>query len=316
MIETARSMGLVKPDRKKITTNFVLFGLFFCSCIVALRVTFFSRIESVEELKSKTHLPVIGEVIYSPLLKELNIAAESEPKSALAESFRTIRTNLQFMVTNSPCKVILITSNSPGEGKTFCSLNLAGILAKANKRVLVLELDLHKPRVQKGLGLESDIGISTIVIGKNTIRECVKHSTIENLDAILSGPLPPNPSEIILSKELEDILAFGRENYDYVLIDTPPVGLISDAIVMMKMADVSLFVINTNSHFKDCISNAHDIVSTNKPQHFAFILNSVKKRKAKYYYNRYGYGGYGGYGSYGSYGGYGRYGSYGSNKNV
>jgi capsular exopolysaccharide synthesis family protein len=311
IIESARSMGVVKPDRKKIIVSFISFGVIVSLLIIVIRSTMFARIESVEELKGKTQLPVIGEVIYAPTIKELIIAAESEPKSQIAEAFRTIRTNLQYMTTTGHCKTIVITSNSPGEGKTFCTLNLAGILAKASKKVLVLELDLHKPRIQKGLNLEADIGISTIVIGKNTIEECVKHTIIENLDTILSGPLPPNPSEIVLSKELEDIIHYGKQHYDYVLIDTPPVGLISDAIVLMKLADVNLFVINTKFPFKDSLENAHEIVGMNKLIHFGFILNGVKRRKSKYYYNRYayGYGGYGSYGAYGSYGGgYGNYG--------
>jgi len=304
VIETARNVGLVKPDRNKIITNFIFFGFFISVVIIAIRALLFARIETVDELKHKTTLPVIGEVIFMPTVNDLLIAAESEPKSQIAEAFRSIRTNLQYLAVTEGCKTVVVTSNNPGEGKTFCCLNLAGILAKAGKRVLVLELDLHKPRVQKGLNLTADVGISTIVIGKNTIAECVKHSQIENLDAILSGPLPPNPSEIILSKELQDILNFGKEHYDYVIIDTPPVGLISDAVLLMKSADIRLFVINTKFPYKDSLNNAHEIVEVNKLSHFAFILNAVKKRKSKYYYNRYGYG-YGGYGNYGGYGGYG-----------
>jgi tyrosine-protein kinase Etk/Wzc len=312
VIDSARSLGIVKPDRKKILVSFITFGFLLSVVIIFVRSSLFARIESVEELKARTALPIIGEVIFAPTIKELIIAAESEPKSQIAEAFRTIRTNLQYMVTSGACKTIVITSNSPGEGKTFCTLNLAGILAKASKKVLILELDLHKPRIQKGLNLEADIGISTIVIGKNTIAECVKHTTIANMDTILSGPLPPNPSEIVLSKELEEIIEFGKKHYDYVLIDTPPVGLISDAIVLMKLADVNLFVINTKFPFKESLENAHEIVGLNKLIHFGFILNGVKRRKSKYYYNRYGYG-YGGYGNYGTYGGYGSYGSYGTN---
>ncbi len=309
VIETARSLGLVKPDRKKILVNYTMIGFLIGIIFILIRSVFFARIDSVDDLKSKSSLPVVGEVIFAKMQNDLIIAAETEPKSPIAESFRTIRTNLQFMVTSNFCKIIVITSNSPGEGKTFCSLNLAGILAKAGKKILILELDLHKPRVQKGLNLIADVGISTIVIGKNTIEECVKHTQIENLDVILSGPLPPNPSEIILSKELADVLAYGREHYEYVIIDTPPVGLISDAIVLMKMSDVSLFVINTRFPFKESLTNANEIVGMNKLVHFGFILNEVKRRKSKYYYNRYGYGSGYGYGNYGSYGG--GYGSYG-----
>jgi capsular exopolysaccharide synthesis family protein len=233
------------------------------------------------------------------------IIVEVEQKSRIAESFRTIRTNIQYLSTVKSSKVILITSNGPGEGKTFCSINLAAILSKAGKKTLLLELDLHKPRVQKALEMEADIGISTVIIGSTKIENSIKNTTIENLDVVLSGPIPPNPSEMILSDELKAIIDYGRNNYDYVIIDTPPAGLISDALYLMQYADVSLFVLNAKHTTKKVVNAVSELVAENNIQNFAFILNGVKHRKARYYYNRYSYG-YGGYG----YGGYG-YGGYG-----
>ena len=179
--------------------------------------------------------------------------------------------------------------------------------------MLILELDLHKPKVQKALDMVADIGISTIIIGKNTIEECVKETSIENMYVLLSGPIPPNPSEMILSPKMQDILNYGKAHFDYVIIDTPPVGLISDALVLMKHADISLFVLNTKFASKDAVNNAHDIVTMNQLTHFGFILNGVKRKRSKYYYNKYSYGygyGYGlGYGA-----GYGYGSGYGSSK--
>jgi len=256
-------------------------------------------------------------VIYTLLAEDTKLVVDSDPKSPVAESFRTVRTNLQYMLGEAQRGVILITSNSPGEGKTFCSINLAGILAKGGKRTVLLELDLHKPRVHKGLGLENVKGFSTIAIGRDKISDCVVPTHLENLDVILSGPLPPNPSEIVVSKTLTEVLSYCKENYDYVIVDTPPVGLITDALVLMKYSNVSLFVLNTKAAYRNALANAHDIVAMNKDGHFGFILNGVKRKKSKYYYNRYSYGyGYGSYGSsaYGSYGSYGGYGNKGSFK--
>lgn len=318
IIDKARSIGIVKPNRETITYYFSGGGFILSLIIVFLRILFFARIESFEELKAATNLPVIGEIIYTPLAEDIKMVVDSDPKSPVAESFRTIRTNLQYMLGDKQTGVIVVTSNNPGEGKTFCSINLAGILAKGGKKTILLELDLHKPRVHKGLGLEHKVGFSTIAIGKNNIEECVFPTTIENLDVILSGPLPPNPSEIVVSKVLTNVLEYCRTNYEYIVIDTPPVGLITDALVLMKAADVSLFVLNTKFAYRNSLANAHDIVQMNKLGHFGFILNGVKRKKSKYYYNRYAYGySYGSYGSYGggsygSYGGYGSYGSYGS----
>jgi capsular exopolysaccharide synthesis family protein len=221
------------------------------------------------------------------------------------------------MTTPGASQVIVLTSNSPGEGKTFCSLNLSAAIAKTGKKVILLELDLHKPRVQKGFNLPAEKGISTVAIGKDRIEDVIIKTQIENLDTILSGPLPPNPSELVTSKAMDDILQYCKDNYEYVVIDTPPIGLISDAFVLMRIATVLIFVLNTRFAFRGALENAQEVSVLNPDVHFGFILNGVKRKKSKYYYNRYAYGykgyggGYGGYG--GGYGGYGgNYGGYNS----
>ncbi|MEO8066939.1 MAG: CpsD/CapB family tyrosine-protein kinase, partial [Flavobacteriales bacterium] len=209
-------------------------------------------------------------------------------------------------------KVVMVTSYRPNEGKTFCSVNLSAILAKAGKKVLLLELDLHKPKVGAGLNMSSAAGISTLMVGKAVIQDVILPTQIENFHVILSGPTPPNASELVLSKHMAELFAYGREHYDYVMIDTPPVGLISDALVMMKLADATLFVVNTRFANKDHLKSAMEVHQANPVHNFGFILNGVKMKKSKYYYNtNYGYGyryayGYG-YGSGYGYGyGYGR----------
>ncbi|MEO6883814.1 MAG: polysaccharide biosynthesis tyrosine autokinase [Bacteroidia bacterium] len=302
VIETARSMGVVAPQKSKISYMFMGVGAIISLIIIFIRTVFFEKIESIEELKEKTDLPILGEILFDQSVKDILVTVENNPKSPIIESFRTIRTNLQYMDTEGGSKVILITSNVPGEGKTFCSVNLATILAKSERKVLLLELDLHKPRVHKALNMSSEIGISTIIIGKNTIQECILKSSIDNLDVLLSGPLPPNASELILSKRMNEIFEYGKAHYDYIIIDTPPVGLISDALALMKYANVNLYVINTKSAYKESIANAHEIVTNNKINNLGIVLNGVKRKKSKYYYNRYAYGyGYG-YGYGGNYG--------------
>ncbi|MGL4598177.1 MAG: GumC family protein [Bacteroidia bacterium] len=311
IIEKSRPIGIVSPNESKLIWTFLGVGIILSLFIVLIRIFFYNRLETYEELKSATSLPILGDVVFNKDLKELTIAVEHDPKSPLAESFRTIRTNLQYMAPGEGTQTIVVTSNNPGEGKTFCSLNLATAIANAGRKVVLLELDLHKPRVHKGLNQESDKGISTYIIGKHTATEIIIPSAIENLDVILAGPIPPNPSELIMTKPMAELIEHCKKHYEYVIIDTPPVGLISDALVLMKMASILLFVLNTRYAYRSALDNAHDIVAMNPSLHFGFILNGVKRKKSKYYYNRYGYG-YGSYGgSYGSYGGYGGYGNYG-----
>ncbi|MFL5763720.1 MAG: polysaccharide biosynthesis tyrosine autokinase [Bacteroidia bacterium] len=306
IIESAHSIGIIKPNKRKILYYFMTVGLLLSLIVVFIRTVLFSTIENILELKRLTSLPVLGEVLLSDDAKFNYIIVDKDPKSAVTESFRAIRTNLEYMASNARSKVILITSYNPGEGKTFCSVNLATILAKAGKKVLILELDLHKPKVQKALNMSSEMGVSTVLIGRNTIEEAILTTEIENLSVVLSGPTPPNASEIILSPQLSEIMEYGRTHYDYVIVDTPPVGLITDALVIMKHVDVSLFVLNAKYAKKQIVKIAEEIVEANKLKNFGLILNGVKRTR-RGYYNSYGYGyGYGyGY-SYGyGYGGYG-----------
>jgi capsular exopolysaccharide synthesis family protein len=294
VIESSRPSGKVSPDKNKIIMQYAFAGGIISLLIVLIRFFFFTTIQNMIELKEVTDTPVIGDLIQVKNLAPIGIVVDEEPKSQIAESFRTLRTNLQYLNTAPGPKIILFTSNAPGEGKTFCSLNLATMLAKGGKKVLLLELDLHKPRVQKALEMIADIGISTIVVKQNTIPECIRKTKIDNLEVLLSGPVPPNPSEMILSNELKDILFYGKANYDYTIIDTPPAGLISDSIYLMQYADISLFVLNTKYANKQIVNFVDELTETNKVHNFAYILNGVRRRNIGYYYSKYGYGyGYG-----------------------
>ncbi|MCB0807663.1 MAG: polysaccharide biosynthesis tyrosine autokinase, partial [Flavobacteriales bacterium] len=310
VIETARSLGVVRPDKVKILYSFIVGGVVISLLVVFVRVMFYDRIENADQLKEVAHLPVFGEIIASEKAEENYVVVDSDPKAAITESFRTVRTNLEYLPVTDSGKVVLVTSYRPNEGKTFCSVNLSAILAKAGKKVLLLELDLHKPKVGAGLNMTSPVGLSNLLVGKASIEEVIVPTHIENFHVILSGPTPPNASELVLSKFLRDLFEYGREHYDYVMIDTPPVGLITDALVMMKHVDATLFVVNTRFANKDHVRNAMEVHQANPVKNFGFILNGVRMKKSKYYYNtNYGYGyryAYG-YGSGYGYGyGYGR----------
>ena len=321
VIETARPLGVIKPDKTRIFYTFILGGLVMAMLLVFVRILFYDRIENADELKEITSLPVFGEIIASEKAEENYVVVDTDPKAAITESFRTVRTNLEYIpVEEGRGKVIMVTSYRPNEGKTFCSVNLSAILSKAGKKVLLLELDLHKPKVGKGLGLVSASGLSNILIGKLNWREGVMRTQFENFDVLLSGPTPPNASELVLSKYLEELFKEAALEYDYVLIDTPPVGLITDAVLMMKYVDSTLFVVNTRFANKDHINNAIEVLNASTNKNNGFILNGVRIKKSKYYYNtNYGYGyryAYG-YGSGYGYGyGYGRKSRSGSNGSV
>lgn len=299
VIDASRNQGVVKPDKKKIISTFVTVGLIISVLIIAIRFLFFTTIQTIEELKDKTFLPVISELPYAKGVTSTGFLVEAQPNSYITEAFRTLRTNLNYATLNAGQTTILITSNVPGEGKTFTTINLGAILANSGKKVIMLELDLHKPRIQKALEMTADIGVSTFMAGQNTIDQIIKPTQVKNLYTILSGPIPPNPSELILSEKLRELFDYVKKEFDFVLIDTPPAGLLSDALYLMQYSTVNLFVVNTKGATKRTLNVFHKAVKDNGIKNVYLILNGVKRRRNKYY-ARYGYGygtGYGyGYG--------------------
>src|SRR5690606_11887485 len=167
----------------QIFYTFMLGGLVASMLVVFVRILFYDRIENAEQLKEQTTLPVYGEIIVSEKAEENYVVVDSDPKAAITESFRTVRTNLEYVTgVEGKGKVVMVTNYRPNEGKTFCSVNLSAILSKAGKKVLLLELDLHKPKVAVGLGMSSPTGISTVLVGKADRRKVVQPTGFENFD--------------------------------------------------------------------------------------------------------------------------------------
>jgi tyrosine-protein kinase Etk/Wzc len=166
VIDSPRNLGVIKPDKNKIQSIFLMAGVVLSALIIGLRIMFFTTIQTIEELKEKTFLPIIGDLPFQKGVSNIGFVVEESPSAYISEAFRALRTNLQYVILNSDKKTILLTSNAPGEGKTFSTINLAAILAKSGKKVVMLELDLHKPRIQKALEMNADIGISTFMVGK------------------------------------------------------------------------------------------------------------------------------------------------------
>lgn len=303
VIEKARGVGVVYPDKERMNLTAILIAFGFAIVIVVLKELFFQKVRSLGQLQSITDLSILGSIQkVKDFSKTFRIRSGRE-RSDLAQAFRMLRTNLQYFVSGDDPKVILVTSLLPGEGKTFTSVNLASILAIAEKKVLIMDFDLHKPRLAKAMELANETGVSSVLIGTSSFDDSVQHTDIPTLDVLTSGPVPPNASELIFRKELDVLIAQARENYDYVFIDTPPVSLISDGLILMKEVDVKLFVLNSKSTSKTSIDYIESIVETNKLENCGLILNEERASRIDYYYSRYGYGGYG-YGGYGyGYGG-------------
>jgi capsular exopolysaccharide synthesis family protein len=251
-----------------------------------------------------THYPVIGQVAQANSKDPLLVI--NNPKSPIAESFRSIRTNIEFITqSKSPCTV-LVTGDVQSIGKTFNSINIASIYALYGKKTILLGFDMRKPKLFQEFGLNNNVGISSFLSNREPFENIIQTaSQVPNLDIITSGPIPPNPAELIASEKCDEFFKLLKEKYDYIIIDTPPLGLVTDAFLLMRFADVKLFIVRqgvTNKNiFGSIIKDLED-----RDIDASIVINGIQTNKG-YYGKRYGSYRYGyGY-AYGY--GYGRYGS-------
>ena len=289
IVESASSMGLVGPERGKKRKLFTLGGVILALLIAVLRNIFFERIENVRQLEEVTNLSVVGGI---PFLKEIisPIIVDKQPRAQVTECFRVLRSNLEFMGDpDSKSRVIMISSYFPGEGKTFCSTNLSVILARSEKKVLIVDFDLHKPRVHKALEIENEFGISNYLVDKKNIDEIIHKDVLPNLDVITSGLIPPNPSELLLRKKMNIFVEHIRSEYEVIIFDTPPFGILNDAVVLAAHADTFLAVVNSKFARKRGIKNVEKVLATRPDVSHGLVLNAIKLSRFNYYYSKYAY---------------------------
>lgn len=298
----------ISPVKNVTYAGFLGAGFLISLIFVIARYLLHNNITSLNEIAklSEASIGVLGII---PKFKEnipvSQLVIHEKPKSVLAESFRSIRTNLQFVDNDPGSKVIAVTSTISSEGKTFIAINLAGIIAISGKKVILLDLDMRKPKIHRGFDVENDRGMSTLLINKDTLEDCIRQSDIPNLQYITAGPIPPNPSELVISSRMNDLLEEIKAEYDIVVIDNPPVGLVTDGISTIRMADYPLYIFRADYSKKHFVQNVDRLINENGIQKLSVILNGVDIERNKYgsYYG-YGYGyGYaygGGYGYYGS----------------
>jgi tyrosine-protein kinase Etk/Wzc len=296
----------VSPNRGLAYLTYLLTGLILGVLLVLVRYILHDRITSLNDIAkaSNASVGILGLVPkYKKEIPVSQLLVDENPKSLIAESFRNIRTNLQFVDPSGKPMMIAVTSTIAGEGKTFVSINLGGVISFSGKRVVVVDLDMRKPKIHLGFGVENTHGMSTLLIGKDSLDNCIRHSALPGLDFITAGPIPPNPSELIISPAMGELIERLREHYDTVVVDTPPVGLVTDGIPIIQAADVPIYVFRSDLSRKSFVQNVDRLINENRITKLCAVLNDVDVDRNKYGYT-YGYGhGYGyGYGhGYGYY---------------
>lgn len=315
LIDEPMALGMVSPKSTMILLIAAVLGLGIPFVIILLLQLFRYRIEGHEDLLRLTRLPIVADVpVASESVKtSAGIVVQANKNNQIDEIFRGMRTNIQFMMKEHD-KVILFTSCTSGEGKTFLAANLAVSFALLGKKVVLCGLDIRKPALGRLFDIKDRTrGVSQLLV-KDTVTEADLRSTIcpsganENLDLLMAGPTPPNPTELLARQNMSDIIEMLKKQYDYVIIDTAPVGLVSDTLQIARYANVNCLVCRADYTPKSNIGLLNSLANEEKLTNCCVILNGVDMSKKKYGYY-YGYGKYGRYGRYG-YGryGYGRYG--------
>jgi capsular exopolysaccharide synthesis family protein len=296
ILEKAYSAQFVSPSKKSSITLGFLSAFLASFLLVLYRYVSNDVIYSLSNITKATNANVSILGIIPQYKKKLNVSQliiDKNSKSMIAEAFRSIRSNLQFIDNSPHPKVIALTSTISGEGKTFVAVNLAGILEFTGKKVIILDLDMRKPKVDKAFQLPNEKGMSTLLSGIHTAEECIQQGPLPNLKIITAGPLPPNPSELILSQQMNEIVDYLKTQYDYIIIDNPPIGLVSDATPILQKADIPIYVFRANYSKMNFVQIYDRLKNENKITKLSVILNGVEIKKNAYGYN-YGYGyGYG-----------------------
>ncbi|MBI2966876.1 MAG: polysaccharide biosynthesis tyrosine autokinase [Bacteroidetes bacterium] len=300
-----RSSVPVSPERDVVYATGFLAGLILSFLLIAVRYFLHNDITSVYDISRTTQAPVLGIVPkYHKEIPVTQLLVDKNPKSLLAEAFRSIRTNLQFINSDPAGKVIALTSTISGEGKTFVAINISGIIAFTGKKVILLDLDMRKPKIHLGFGVENNNGVSTILSGKDQVSACINKSFYPNLDFITAGPIPPNPSELIISAQMDQLINYLKNEYDTIIIDTPPVGIVTDGVTLIQRADYPIYIFRANYSKKYFTENVNRLMTDSHIGKLSVVLNGVDLTKLRYGYSKYHY--YQGYG-YGYSYGYGYY---------
>ena len=323
LIDDPQLNGKVSPNSTYIMLIAFVIGLAIPVFIILIIQFFRYKIEGHDDVARLTKLPIIADIaIASNSAKgKADIVVHENQNNQMEEIFRSLRTNLQFMLHEGE-KVVLFTSSTSGEGKTFTAANLSISFGLLGKKVILVGLDIRRPRLAEQFGInDHKHGITNILVKDNPNREDVEAQILpsgvnKNLDLLMAGPVPPNPAELIARNSLDTIIEILKEKYDYIMIDTAPVGLVTDTLQIARVTNVSVYMCRADYTPKASFAMINSLAKEEKLPNMAMVLNGVDMSKRKYSYY-YGYGKYGRYGRYGRYGGYsyGSYGNYGNYSN-
>ena len=271
----------IKPKRILIILVGMILGFIVGVALAFLRAFLDDTLKTADDIDKLTNIPLYGAV---PQRKDKTTHSQFD------EAMRVLRTNLQFVGGAKKCKVVALTSSISGEGKTTVAVALAKIIAATGKSVVILDLDLRRSRMHEEFSISNKIGVSSVLSGHNSLDEIIAKDVEESLDVITAGPKPPNPSELLVTAGFDAMIETLSGRYEYIILDTPPIGLVTDAMIMLKMSDVGLIVARANYSKKSFLKNIERFASEHELHNLGFILNGLEANKKQGYGYGYGYG--------------------------
>jgi tyrosine-protein kinase Etk/Wzc len=289
---SVRSANLVAPKKIIVFAIALFLGLMAPLTVTLARIWMNDKILSKEDLENESNIPIVGMVGNSENFG--NLVTHNNPRGAVTEDFRSIKLNLPYLQTRKDIQVLCVTSSVPGEGKTFCSVNLASVYAMSGKRTLVLFADLRRPRIDKELEVNTDFGLSNVLIGKSVLADVIQESSVKNLYVLTSGPTPPNPAELLGDRKMDEVMEELKKTFDCIIIDTPPLGLVADSLLMLKYCDVTCYIVRHNYTRKLFLRKINEMFEEKRIHNICLIINDIAGDTVGYGYG-YGYR-YGGYG--------------------
>lgn len=266
------------PDPLIVFIIAILMGLITPSVTLFVKELLNTKVMVPADIEGLSEIPVVSQISRNKGKKKQVLVVGPDTRSEISEQFRLLRTNLQYLMTGGTEKTILVTSSMGGEGKTFVSVNFAAVLALAGKRVLLMEMDLRKPKLSSALGLSNETGVTNYIVSDVSLRDVIKPSGFnDNCWVLSSGNIPPNPSELIIHNKVEKLFAEAKSQFDYIIVDTPPAGLVTDAQLLSRFSDLTLYVVRQKFTYKRQISMAEEMAENNRLKKMYIVLNDVRK---------------------------------------
>ncbi len=288
IIDEARNMGQVKPNPNRIYMIFGLIGLVIPLLIIYILFLWNDKLQHRKDIEKHTHIPLLAELSW--MEHETPFVINKMGRNVFSEQIRLFRTNLSFLSIGKDVQTILFTSTMSGEGKSFVSLNLAASLALTGKKTIILEFDMRRPKLRKALNISEDKGLSSYLIGRASLDEIILPVPVQdNLFMIQCGNVPPNPVELLLNGRLEVLIAELRTRFDHIIIDAPPIGLVTDAQILEKQADATMYILRYNFTHKESVRNVNLLHKEGKFKNLYLVFNGIKSGRSYGYGYGYGY---------------------------